>query len=83
VLEEIPGVGPTKRRALLRALGSLKGVREAPVEALADVSGVSRADAERIHAFFRALAREAEFPGVEPAASPAESPGEGSPLESS
>ncbi len=72
VLEEIPGIGPGKRRALLRELGSLRGVREAPVEALAGVSGVSRADAERIHAFFRALAREAEFPGVEPAAPPDE-----------
>ena len=55
VLEEIPGVGPTKRRALLRELGSLKRVREASVDELAAVSGIARGDAERVHAFFRAL----------------------------
>ncbi len=65
VLEEIPGIGPTKRRALLRELGSLKRVREADVEGLAAVSGIARADAERIHGFFRALAGVAEYPGVE------------------
>ncbi len=68
VLEEIPGIGPSKRRALLRELGSLKRVREAEVEALAAVAGVARADAERIHGFFRALAGVTEFPGVEPEA---------------
>jgi excinuclease ABC subunit C len=72
VLEEIPGIGPGKRRALLRELGSLKRVREATVEELAVVSGVGRPDAERIHAFFRALEAPlgpapevSEFPGVE------------------
>jgi excinuclease ABC subunit C len=75
VLEEIPGVGPGKRRALLRELGSLKNVREASVEALAGVSGLARADAERIHAFFRALAAPGvtEFPRVE-AEAPSEAP---------
>lgn len=57
ILEEIPGVGPGKRRALLRELGSLRAVKSAPPEALARVSGLSRADAERVHAFFRALER--------------------------
>ena len=68
VLEEIPGVGPSKRRALLRELGSLKRVREAEVEALAAVAGIACADAERIYGFFRALAGVTEFPGVEPEA---------------
>ncbi len=71
VLEEIPGIGPTKRRALLRELGSLKRVREAGVAELAAVKGVARADAERIHAFFQALAGVAEFPGMESQATPA------------
>src|SRR5690606_38332708 len=48
ILQEIPGIGPGKRRALLRALGSLRAVREAPVERLAAVSGVGEADARRI-----------------------------------
>jgi excinuclease ABC subunit C len=58
VLEELPGIGPTKRRALLRHLGSLRDVRGADVEALAAVPGISRRDAETVHAFFRALAAE-------------------------
>lgn len=54
ILEELPGIGPGKRRALLRDLGSLRAVREASVERLASVAGVSARDAETIHAFFRA-----------------------------
>ena len=56
ILEEIPGIGPGKRRALLRELGSLRRIREAASEELADVTGVSRKDARRIHDFFRAVA---------------------------
>jgi len=55
ILEEIPGVGPGKRRALLRELGSLRAVREASLEQLAAVSGVSGDDAGRIRRFFAAL----------------------------
>jgi excinuclease ABC subunit C len=54
-LEAIPGVGPTRRRALLRELGSLRAVREATVEQLASVTGISPADAERIRRFFASL----------------------------
>ncbi|HEY8493433.1 MAG TPA: excinuclease ABC subunit UvrC [Myxococcota bacterium] len=57
ILQEIPGIGPGKRRALLRELGSLRAVREAPVERLAAVSGVGEADARRIRAFFDDLER--------------------------
>lgn len=56
ILEELPGIGPGKRRALLRDLGSLRAVREASVERLASVPGVSPRDAETIHTFFRAAA---------------------------
>lgn len=59
VLQEIPGIGPGKRRALLRELGSLRAVREASPERLAAVPGVSAADAQRIRAFFAALAASA------------------------
>ncbi len=55
ILQEIPGIGPGKRKNLLRELGSLKRVREAPLEALAAVSGLSRRDAEAIRSFFDAL----------------------------
>jgi excinuclease ABC subunit C len=55
ILEEIPGIGPGKRKSLLRELGSLKRVREAPLETLAAVSGLSQRDAETIRGFFDAL----------------------------
>jgi excinuclease ABC subunit C len=54
VLEELPGIGPGKKRALLKHLGSLRAVRGAEVRELEAVPGVSRRDAETIHQFFRA-----------------------------
>ena len=56
ILQEIPGIGPGKRKSLLRALGSLRRVREASQEALAAVPGVSAKDAEAIRRFFDELA---------------------------
>ncbi len=47
-LDDIPGVGPSRRKALLSHFGSLKRVREASAEALAQCPGVSRTMAERI-----------------------------------
>lgn len=41
-LDEIPGVGPTRRRALLKHFGSLDGIREASIDALAEVKGIPR-----------------------------------------
>jgi excinuclease ABC subunit C len=52
-LDEIEGVGPGRKKALLHAFGSAKGVGRAGVEDLIKVEGVSQALAERIHAFFR------------------------------
>jgi excinuclease ABC subunit C len=48
VLEDIPGVGEGRRTALLRHFGSVKRVREADIEALAEVVGPALA--ERVHA---------------------------------
>ena len=48
-LLKIPGVGPTKRRALLSAFGSVQGVRDASLGDIAKVPGFSLASAERIH----------------------------------
>lgn len=52
-LDEIEGVGPGRKKALLHAFGSAKGVSRAAVADLVKVEGISRALAERIHAFFR------------------------------
>ncbi len=52
-LDEIEGVGPGRKKALLHAFGSARGVSRASVTDLEKVDGVSRALAERIHANFR------------------------------
>jgi len=52
-LDEIDGVGPGRKRALLHAFGSARGVSRASVEDLAKVEGVSVPLAQRIHAYFR------------------------------
>lgn len=50
-LEQIPGVGSGRRKALLKHFGSVKGVRGATIEQLAEADGLGPAVAERIHAF--------------------------------
>ena len=52
-LEDIPGVGPARRRNLLAAFGGLDGVRNATVEDLCRVEGISHTLAEQIHAALR------------------------------
>jgi excinuclease ABC subunit C len=52
-LDEIEGVGPSRKRALLHAFGSARGVSRASAVDLAKVEGVSDALAERIYDFFR------------------------------
>src|SRR5690606_9103425 len=47
-LLEAPGVGPAKRRLLLRTFGSVQGVRDAGVEQIAALPGFSAASAERL-----------------------------------
>ncbi|MSQ09903.1 MAG: excinuclease ABC subunit UvrC [Dehalococcoidia bacterium] len=47
-LEEVPGLGPKKRKALIDAFGSLKAVREAPVEDIAAVRGMTTALAAKV-----------------------------------
>lgn len=49
-LEEIPGVGPARRRALLKHFGSLRKIREATPEELAAAPGVPESVAREIHA---------------------------------
>ncbi len=49
VLDEIPGVGPKRKQALLRHFGSVKRLREASVEEIAGVPSIPRSVAEAIY----------------------------------
>jgi len=50
-LEEIAGLGPKRRQALMQQFGGLKGIKRAGVEDLARVPGISAALAERVHSY--------------------------------
>jgi excinuclease ABC subunit C len=51
-LDDIPGIGPKKRAALLKAFGSVKAMLRAPDETVAEVPGITNKDVERIRAHF-------------------------------
>jgi excinuclease ABC subunit C len=51
-LQEIPGVGPTRKRALLHHFGTLKAIERAAVADLAKVPGISAETARKIYDFF-------------------------------
>jgi excinuclease ABC subunit C len=48
-LEEVPGIGPARRRALLAAFRSLQGIKEADMDSLAAVRGMSRPAAQALY----------------------------------
>ena len=51
-LQEIAGIGPTRKRALLHHFGTLKAIERASVTDLMQVDGISAETARRIYAFF-------------------------------
>ena len=51
-LQEIPGIGPTRKRALLHHFGTLKAIERASLADLAHVPGISAETARKIYDFF-------------------------------
>ncbi|NIS81824.1 MAG: excinuclease ABC subunit UvrC [Anaerolineales bacterium] len=49
-LDHIPGIGPARRKALIRVFGDVEGIRKADVEDLVAIPGISRGLAERVKA---------------------------------
>ncbi len=47
-LEEVPGIGPRRKRVLLRMFGSVEGIRRASVEDIAAVPTMTRRLAEQV-----------------------------------
>jgi excinuclease ABC subunit C len=52
VLDDIPGVGPARRKSLMKHFGSIQEIREASVEKLAEVPEIPENIAKQIYNFF-------------------------------
>lgn len=55
-LQEIPGIGPTRKRALLHHFGTLKAIERATLDDLAQVAGINEDTARKIYNFFHEAA---------------------------
>lgn len=53
VLDDIPGIGPMRRKALMRYFTDIKKIREASVDELLQVPGMTEAVAKNVYDFFR------------------------------
>ena len=49
VLDDVPGVGPTRKRALMRHFGSMKRLRAASEQEIAEVRGIPADVAKAVH----------------------------------
>ncbi len=65
LLDAIPGVGPVRRRRLLRQFGSVRRIREASIDELLEIPGITRVVAERIQAALRSAIPEPRPPSAE------------------
>jgi len=53
VLDEIDGIGPKRKKALIRHFGSISRIKQAGIDDLLAVEGISRPLAEKIYEYFR------------------------------
>jgi excinuclease ABC subunit C len=51
-LDQIPGIGPDRKKKLLKQLGSVKRIREASLKELSQVNGIGKDTAAAIHDYF-------------------------------
>jgi len=52
-LDDIPGIGPQRRKALLRFFGSIEGIEGASMDDLLKVDKINKRAAEAVYGFFR------------------------------
>jgi excinuclease ABC subunit C len=69
-LLSIPGIGPSKRRALLQTFGSVQGVRDATIEQIAALPGFSADSARRLLDLLAARAEGRPIPAAASAVTP-------------
>jgi excinuclease ABC subunit C len=48
VLDNIPGIGPRRKKALLKKFGSIEAIKEASLEELSQIQGVTPALAQKV-----------------------------------
>ena len=52
VLDDIPGIGERRRKALMRRYRSIEGIRDATVEELAETESMNIGSAKQVYEFF-------------------------------
>jgi excinuclease ABC subunit C len=53
ILDDIKGIGPTRRRALMKYFQSLEAIQQAEIEEIMKVPAMNRQSAEEVYHFFR------------------------------
>jgi len=69
VLDDIPGIGPARRKALMREFKDIEAIRAAEVEDLAKVPQMNERAARQVYEFFRKPAAGSEAPDRDPTTS--------------
>ena len=62
VLDDIPGIGPARRRALMKHFQSLEAIRDANVDALQEVDSMNEAAARSVYQFFHGNGKKQQEP---------------------
>ena len=62
VLDDIPGIGPARRRALMKHFQSLEAIRDADVDALQEVDSMNEAAARSVYQFFHGNGKKQQEP---------------------
>ena len=62
VLDDIPGIGPARRRALMKHFQSLEAIRDANVDALQEVDSMNEAAARSVYQFFHGNGKKQQDP---------------------
>ena len=62
VLDDIPGIGPKRRRELMRHFRDMESLKAADIEELSSLPGMDRRAAESVYEFFRKGQEPSEFP---------------------
>ena len=48
MLDEVPGIGPRRKAALLKRFGNVQAIRDASIDEIAAVPGMTRSAAQRL-----------------------------------